>query len=115
MQVKVKALSNVAHGRFNMTRGQEFTVSKGESEELRSIGMVQIVEDEQPAQAEQAAEKQQMTAKPEAVQPEAEAKMADAPENKMEAAPENKSEPATEEEKPVAGKPARKSTAKKAD
>lgn len=80
MQVKVKALSNVAHGRFNLKRGQEFTLTKGESEELQKAGLVEIVgESDASEDAEQGA------------------KMEVAPQNKMMPPAENKRDPEAEE------------------
>lgn len=67
MNVDVKALTAVAHGRYSVTRGETFQVTKGEAEELQKSGLVEIVGDA-PQQEKQA--------------PEVENKMEDAPANK---------------------------------
>jgi hypothetical protein len=95
MQIKVKALQNLAHGRFNPTKGQEFEVTKGEADELLSTGLVSLVQDQDAGE-----------------------KSAPELQNKMEDAPSNKAEQPEESdaEKPLTGKAApRKTASKKAD
>lgn len=45
MNVNVKALSNVAHGRVNVAKGASFVVNKVEAGELEKAGLVEITGD----------------------------------------------------------------------
>lgn len=105
MKIKVKAVTSVMHGRHHMQAGDELEVTKGEADELRNAGLVQLVADEPQAAAEQAEAPATAPADDDVTDllgGDVDAKMAEAPQNKMEPAPENK----------AGGK---KSTAKKAD
>jgi hypothetical protein len=68
MKVRVKALDTFSHGPHHPARGDEFSMNKGEAEDLAKSGLVQILTDEQ----------------------EGDDKAAEQHENKMEAAPANK-------------------------
>lgn len=98
MQIKVKALQNLAHGRFNPTKGQEFEVTKGEADELMSTGRVSLVQDQDSGEKSA---------------PELQNKMEDAPSNKAGEAEQSEE---SDGEKPLTGKAApRKTASKKAD
>ena len=70
MNVNVKALGNVAHGRINAAKDESFVVNKIEATELEKAGLVEIVGDNNDEPEETKMEPITMN------------KMADAPSNK---------------------------------
>lgn len=124
MQIKVKALQNLAHGRFNLTKGQEFEVTKGEADDLIKSGFAQQagsasedgLADNQGAKAESAPDNKMERAHlnkmdqavMQSIQSQAETEQPDYQ--------QNQEVEAEDDDKPAAGKAApRKTASKKAD
>ena len=74
MRINVKAKSSFYHGNQSLTEGQEAQFFKYEAEDLEKAGLVEIIGEAQPEQAEESG-----------------VKMEEAPLNKMADAPANKS------------------------
>lgn len=83
MQVQVKALDSFAHGRLDAHKGGEYPMSKGEADDLRKAGLVEIIgaDDSAPKTATDSQGADDLLG---------DAKSDAAPQNKMAPAPANK-------------------------
>lgn len=88
---KVKAISSFMHGRTHLHAGEEGELSKGDAAELQKLGMVELIDDDEPAQEENLDDVLGEPAQEESLDDVLGEKMdTGAVENKMDAEPKNK-------------------------